>query len=155
MTCFLFRLLSCDQENGQYKRGKFIRQSRFPLSSHPWLLWLLHDNLTKRYAEEKPKRFKSNNRNNGYAIPVDCGPTPKEKQPLQNNERRWLSPYSFKSSASSPSKPSLKQRVSRRPGCMSMRPSKSASSTCARNRPPKRRERSRRGNKPLPPPRIP
>jgi hypothetical protein len=30
MTCFLFRLLSCDQENGQYKRGKFIRQSRFP-----------------------------------------------------------------------------------------------------------------------------
>jgi hypothetical protein len=39
----------------------------FPLSSLPWLLWLLHDNLTKRYAEEKPKRFKSNNTHDAFA----------------------------------------------------------------------------------------
>src|SRR5260370_18533699 len=74
MTCFLFRLLSCDQENGQYKRGKFIRQSRFPLSSLPWLLWLLHDNLTKKYAEEKPKRFKSNNSNRTSVRYESCLP---------------------------------------------------------------------------------
>jgi hypothetical protein len=49
------------KKTGNTSAENLYGRADFPLSSLPWLLWLLHDNLTKRYAEEKPKRFKSNN----------------------------------------------------------------------------------------------
>src|SRR5260370_38809270 len=60
MSCCLFRLVT--KKKGNTSAENLYGRADFPLSSLPWLLWLLHDNLTKRYAEEKPKRFKSNNR---------------------------------------------------------------------------------------------
>src|SRR5260370_42219215 len=59
MSCCLFRLVT--KKTGNTSAENLYGRADFPLSSLPWLLWLLHDNLTKRYAEEKPKRFKSNN----------------------------------------------------------------------------------------------
>jgi hypothetical protein len=50
------------KKTGNTSAENLYGRADFPLSSLPWLLWLLRDNLTKRYAEEKPKRFKSNNK---------------------------------------------------------------------------------------------
>jgi len=50
------------KKTGNTSAENLYGRADFPLSSLPWLLWLLHDNLTKKYAEEKPKRFKSNNK---------------------------------------------------------------------------------------------
>ena len=55
------------KKTGNTSAENLYGRADFPLSSLPWLLWLLHDNLTKRYAEEKPKRFKSNNSELGLA----------------------------------------------------------------------------------------
>jgi hypothetical protein len=45
-----------------WKFEKLWGRADSSLSFILWLLWLLHRNSMKRYAEEKPKRIKSNNK---------------------------------------------------------------------------------------------